>query len=104
MEGIEEEKVEEKVIEKVIVTGGAGFIGSHLCDYLLNKNYKVICVDNLITGNLNNIKHLENNKNFVFMNHDITKPLYVNNDMLPNNMLCRTSARSVNPRSGKSNP
>ncbi len=58
-----------------IVTGGAGFLGSHLCDELLKRGYKVICVDNLLTGSLGNIKHLENNPNFQFINHDASKPL-----------------------------
>jgi dTDP-glucose 4,6-dehydratase len=60
-------------LKTVVVTGGAGFIGSHLCDYLINKGFKVICVDNLITGNLENISHLSKNKRFEFIKHDITK-------------------------------
>ena len=63
-------------MKTVVVTGGAGFIGSHLCDYLINKGFKVICVDNLITGNLENISHLSKNKRFEFIKHDITK--YIN--------------------------
>jgi len=63
-------------LKTVVVTGGAGFIGSHLCDYLINKGFKVICVDNLITGNLENISHLSKNKRFEFIKHDITK--YIN--------------------------
>jgi dTDP-glucose 4,6-dehydratase len=58
---------------KFLVTGGAGFLGSHLCDLLLAKGHYVICMDNLITGNKDNIKHLTSNKNFKFLNHDITK-------------------------------
>ncbi|HEY6586469.1 MAG TPA: UDP-glucuronic acid decarboxylase family protein [Candidatus Methanoperedens sp.] len=61
---------------KVLVTGGAGFIGSHLCDLLLVKGYEVLCVDNLITGNENNIAHIENEK-FSFIEHNVTKPLYL---------------------------
>lgn len=57
----------------VIVTGGAGFIGSHLCDSLAGGGYKVICIDNLITGKYANIKHLEKNKNFKFLKKDISK-------------------------------
>jgi len=64
-------------MKRALITGGAGFIGSHLCDYLLKKNYSVICVDNLITGNLDNILHLKNNKNFQFVKHDITKKLEI---------------------------
>jgi len=60
----------------ILVTGGAGFIGSHLCKKLLNKNHKVICLDNLFTGTLKNIGEFENNNNFEFVNHDITKPYY----------------------------
>lgn len=56
----------------VLVTGGAGFIGSHLCEYLVNKGFTVYCVDNLITGSTNNIKHLYSNK-FKFIEHDVTK-------------------------------
>ena len=56
----------------VIVTGGAGFIGSNLCDYLLAKEYRVICIDDLITGSLENIEHI-NSGDFEFINHDITE-------------------------------
>jgi dTDP-glucose 4,6-dehydratase len=59
-----------------LVTGGAGFIGSHLCEFLLNKSHRVVCVDNLDTGTLQNIEHIPN-EDFVFMNHDLTKPLHV---------------------------
>jgi len=60
---------------KIIVTGGAGFLGSHLCDKLLGFRYKVICIDNLLTGSLENIVHLKNNPNFQFINQDATNPL-----------------------------
>jgi len=60
----------------ILVTGGAGFIGSHLCKRLLNENHKVICLDNLFTGSLNNIESLISNNNFEFVNHDIIKPYY----------------------------
>ena len=60
----------------VLITGGAGFIGSHLCDLLIQKNYKVICLDNLITGTLENIEHLIKLKNFNFIKHDVNK--YIN--------------------------
>src|SRR3989344_3446444 len=59
----------------VVVTGGAGFIGSHLCEKLLEKGNKVICVDNFITGSKRNIQHLLTNKNFEYVEHDITAPL-----------------------------
>jgi len=56
---------------KVLVTGGAGFLGSHLCDHLLSKGYRVICVDNLDTGSLQNVEHLRGDE-FLFINHDVT--------------------------------
>ena len=59
----------------ILVTGGAGFIGSHLCEFLLNNGNKIICLDNFFTGSLNNIKHLEDNPNFKVISHDITQPL-----------------------------
>lgn len=58
-------------MKRVLIAGGAGFLGSHLCDRFLNEGYKVICMDNLITGSENNIKHLLNNENFELINHDI---------------------------------
>jgi len=60
-----------------LITGGAGFIGSHLCDYLLGKNLKVICMDNLITGSLQNIEHIRTG-DFEFINHDITEIININ--------------------------
>ena len=60
---------------KCLVTGGAGFLGSHLCEFLLDKGCEVICVDNLFTGRKENIKHLLENKNFKFIPHDITKEM-----------------------------
>jgi len=65
----------------ILITGGAGFIGSHLCDFLLNKNFKIICVDNLITGNKKNIEHLSNNQNFKFINQDISKHITINENL-----------------------
>jgi dTDP-glucose 4,6-dehydratase len=59
-----------------VVTGGAGFIGSHLCDYLLAKGHRVICVDNLDTGSLQNLAHIQNGA-FIFLNHDLTEPLFL---------------------------
>ena len=53
-------------MKAALVTGGAGFLGSHLCEFLLGKGFRVICMDNLITGNKKNIEHLSNNKNFIF--------------------------------------
>jgi dTDP-glucose 4,6-dehydratase len=59
-----------------VVTGGAGFLGSHLCDFLVADGYRVICVDNLETGSLQNVEHLRGDR-FVFLNHDITQHLEV---------------------------
>ncbi|MBV9230293.1 MAG: SDR family oxidoreductase [Chloroflexi bacterium] len=59
---------------KIVVTGGAGFIGSHLCARLLNEGHNVLCVDNLLTGSIENIAILRNNPNFTFLEHDVTQP------------------------------
>lgn len=59
--------------KRILITGGAGFIGSHLCDFFIKKDFYIICMDSLITGSPNNIKHLRKNKNFKFILHDITK-------------------------------
>ena len=75
----------------VLVTGGAGFIGSHLCKRLLNDDHKVICLDNLFTGSLNNIKSFKGNNNFEFVNHDITKPYYRDNIDEIYNLACPAS-------------
>ncbi len=60
-----------------VVTGGAGFLGSHLCDRLLKEGLKVVCVDNLITGSIENIAHLSGNENFSFVKHDITNYIFL---------------------------
>jgi len=60
-----------------LITGGAGFIGSHFCDYLLAKDHHVICMDNFITGSKSNIKHLIDNPNFTLIEHDISKTIHV---------------------------
>ena len=60
-----------------VVTGGAGFLGSHLCDRLITEGFKVVCVDNLITGNINNISHLAGNEDFSFVKHDITNYIFI---------------------------
>ncbi len=72
-------------MKTVLVTGGAGFLGSHLCDYLVQKNENVICVDNLFTGSKENIKHLLDNPNFKFINHDIIDPLYIEDTIVDQN-------------------
>ena len=60
---------------KILLTGGAGFIGSHLCDLLIKYGHSVICIDNLITGKKENIQHLLSNPNFKFIQHDVTKQI-----------------------------
>ena len=64
--------------------GGGGFLGSHLCDRLLNEGNEVLCVDNFFTGNRRNIHHLLDNKNFELLRHDVTHPLYVEVDEIYN--------------------
>jgi len=70
--------------KRVLVTGGAGFLGSHLCAILLEQGCDVICVDNLFTGTKSNIRPLLNESNFEFMRHDITFPLYLEVDEIYN--------------------
>ena len=60
-------------MKHTVITGGAGFIGSHLCDALLQKGHRVTCVDNLSTGSRENISHLERNERFTFLEHDVTE-------------------------------
>jgi len=62
---------------RILVTGGAGFIGSHLTDKLLKKGHSVIALDNLLTGSTNNIAHLAGRKDFTFINHDVTEYIYI---------------------------
>jgi dTDP-glucose 4,6-dehydratase len=64
-------------VSTAVVTGGAGFLGSHLSDFLLGKGHRVICVDNLDTGSLQNIEHLKNGEDFLFIDHDLTEPLFI---------------------------
>jgi UDP-glucuronate decarboxylase len=71
-------------VEKVLVTGGAGFLGSHLCDRLLADGRDVLCVDNYFTGSKQNIAHLADHAYFELMRHDITFPLYVEVDRIYN--------------------
>ena len=68
-------------MKTAVVTGGAGFLGSHLCDKLISENFRVICVDNLITGNTDNIAHLAGNENFLFIKHDVTNYIYLPGDV-----------------------
>ena len=71
-------------MQRVLVTGGAGFLGSHLCDKLIAAGYDVLCVDNLFTGNKDNIRHLLDHPYFEFMRHDIMEPLFVEVDQIYN--------------------
>ena len=70
---------------KTIVTGGAGFLGSHLCDFLLSKGHEVICIDNMVTGANKNIAHLLSNNldNFIAITHDISKPIFLDQQFPP---------------------
>ena len=67
---------------RILVTGGAGFIGSHLCDYLLNRGHDVICVDNLFSGHKDNIRHLSGNPFFEFVRHDVIQPFFAEVDQI----------------------
>lgn len=69
---------------RILVTGGAGFLGSHLCDKLIKEGNDVICVDNLFTGKKDNIRHLIGNPYFEFIRHDVTQPLFVECDQIYN--------------------
>src|SRR5215469_15924719 len=70
--------------KRVLVTGGAGFIGSHLCERLLARGDDVLCIDNFFTGVKGNISHLFGNPYFEFLRHDVTFPLYVEIDEIYN--------------------
>jgi len=75
---------------KILITGGAGFIGSHLCEKLLNDGNDVLCVDNYFTGTKSNIVHLLDNHQFELIRHDVTFPLYIEVDQIYN-MACPAS-------------
>jgi len=70
--------------KRILVTGGAGFLGSHLCDRLLEQGHEVLCADNLFTGTKRNIDHLHNHPRFEFIRHDVTFPLFVEVDEIYN--------------------
>lgn len=71
-------------MKKILVTGGAGFLGSHLCDRLVTQGHHVLCVDNYFTGSKKNIEHLLNNPNFEVIRQDVCFPLYVEVDEIYN--------------------
>lgn len=71
-------------MKTILVTGGAGFIGSHLCEYLLNKGSTILCMDNFFTGSKKNIRPLLDNPNFELIRHDIIQPIYLEIDQIYN--------------------
>ena len=68
-------------MSRVLITGGAGFLGSHLCDKFISEGYEVVCMDNLITGNMDNVSHLIGNPKFKFIYYDVTDYVYVPGDL-----------------------
>lgn len=66
---------------RILIAGGAGFLGSHLCDLFWNRDFEVICVDNLVTGNARNVQHLVNQDRFTYLHHDIIQALEVDQDL-----------------------
>ena len=70
--------------KRILVTGGAGFLGSHLCERLSNMGFDIVCVDNFLTGNMDNISHLLDRDNFELIEHDICEPLFVDVDIIYN--------------------
>ena len=83
--------MEENKTKNILVTGGAGFIGSHLCKSLLDLGHKVICLDNLFTGSIKNIQNFKKNPNFEFVNHDITETYFRDNIDEIYNLACPAS-------------
>ncbi|WP_419255026.1 UDP-glucuronic acid decarboxylase family protein [Caulobacter sp. ErkDOM-YI] len=69
---------------RILVTGGAGFVGSHLCDRLIARGDRVVCLDNLFTGSKDNIAHLMDHPNFEFVNHDVNHPIFIPVDQIYN--------------------
>lgn len=89
---VSDEKSTSMKKNRVLVTGGAGFLGSHMCDRLINDGNDVICMDNLFTGSKDNIRHLLGNPYFEFIRHDITQPLFVECDQIYN-LACPASPK-----------
>ena len=81
----------DKEYKIVLVAGGAGFIGSHLCERLIKEGHNVLCVDNLYTGSMDNIRHLLHHPKFIFKEHDITNPLPADNISFIFNLACPAS-------------
>ncbi|WP_075342091.1 UDP-glucuronic acid decarboxylase family protein [Tenacibaculum agarivorans] len=85
-------------MKKILITGGAGFVGSHLCERLLNEGNEVICLDNYFTGNKKNVNHLLDNRNFELVRHDVVEPYFAEVDEIYN-LACPASPPhyQVNP-------
>ena len=81
---------EDLVRKRVLVTGGAGFLGSHLCERLLAQGHEVLCVDNYFTGRRMNVAHLLDNRNFELVRHDVTEPILLEGDQ-SDNLACPAS-------------
>lgn len=64
-------------MDRILITGGAGFLGSHLCDRFIAEGFEIICMDNLITGNMDNVAHLLDHPKFKFIKYDVTEYIYV---------------------------
>lgn len=75
------------MIKRILVTGGAGFLGSHLCERLVEQGHDVICLDNFFTSQKTNVSHLLNRSNFELIRHDITLPIFLEVDQIYN-MAC----------------
>lgn len=82
--------MKDRLKNRVLLTGGASFLGSHLCDHLLQNGHEILCVDNFYTGTKRNIAHLLNNPAFELLRHDITFPLFVEVDPIYN-LACQDS-------------
>ena len=80
---------------RALVTGGAGFLGSHLCDYLLAKGFEVVVFDNLLTGSTDNIAHLIENPRFRFVHYDVTEYLYLDGHLTTFSILPHLPAQST---------